>query len=225
MRSSIFISKVVFIACAVFILAAGSLSADMRSIDSALDSKDEQAQFAAIDQLGRIGSEKAVDKLIDVVYSRDHHWTLKIRAMTHLGAIGNTKAIDPLMEMLTSPLQNFDCPSLLSYAARALGNFKKEQRVVDILIQEINYDNLQVREAIIDALGMIGNKRAVNTLIPLLNDKNFAIRVSTIKALENIGDSKALAPLESILSSNDDKIIIQYAKNAINSIKNGKKSF
>ncbi|MDX9714831.1 MAG: HEAT repeat domain-containing protein [Dissulfurispiraceae bacterium] len=219
MRISFFVLKLFLAVSVFFVFYAEQLCADMRGIDRALESKDEQIQFAAIDQLGRTGSEKAVDKLIDIVYSREHHWTLKIRAMTHLGSIGNAKAIDPLMEMLTLPLHNFDCPSLLSYAARALGHFNKEQRVVDILIQEINYDNLQVREAIIDALGMIGSKRAVSILIPLLNDRNFAIRVSTIKALGNIGDPKALAPLQSVLNSNDDRIIIEYAKNAINVIK------
>ncbi|MCE5313265.1 MAG: HEAT repeat domain-containing protein [Nitrospiraceae bacterium] len=215
--------RIFLTAAVVLLLALPAFSADMRSIEKALDSSDESAKIAAIDELGRIGNDRAVDKLIEIVYSRDHHWTFKTRAMSNLGAIGNPKAIDSLMEMLTSPLQNFDCPSLLSSAARALGHFKKEQRVVDILIQEINYDNMQVREAIIDALGSIGNKKAVAVLIPRLNDRNFTIRVSVIRALGQIGDPAALMPLENLASSNDP-LIAQSAKTAIEHIKNNKKT-
>lgn len=220
----VFIHRIFLLAAAGLFLFASFAAADMRTIENALDGKDESAKFAAIDELGRIGNDKAVDKLIDIVYSRDHHWTFKTRAMTHLGAIGNPRAIDPLMEMLTSPLQNFDCPSLLSYAARALGHFRKEQRVVDILIQEINYDNLQVREAIVDALGMIGNRKAVSVLIPMLNDRNFSIRVGVIKALANIADPAAILPLENIAASSGDPVLAQSARNAIAHIKNNKKA-
>ncbi len=75
------------------------------------------------------------------------------------------------------------------------------------MIEALSQDNLLIKEAVIEALGEIGDPKAVPHLISLLEDESFAIKFSAIRALEKIKDSRAIPFLEKVLESNDDILI------------------
>jgi HEAT repeat protein len=190
---------------------------DFNKIKADLNDRHWEVRLAAVEKLGKINDEEALNLLMQVADTRKEYWPVKIRAIQLLGETADSKAIKLLMSIFNNPFFNWECPSIKTYTALALGNFKRDERVVDTLIEGINDQELLTREASIESLGKIGNPKAVPYLLHTLNDQNVTIKLSTIKALENIGDPQAIPYLQHIAENNNDSLIKNRARVALDS--------
>jgi HEAT repeat protein len=195
---------------------------DFKKIKADLDDRHWEVRLAAVEKLGKINDEKALDMLMQVADTRGEYWPVKIKAIQFLGEAADPKAITLLISIFDNSFLNWECPSIKSYTALALGNFKGDERVVDTLIEGINDRELLTREASIQSLGKIGNPKAVSHLLQALNDKNVTIKLSAIKALENIGDPQAIPHLQHIAENDGDSVVKDLAKTALNNFKKNK---
>jgi len=152
-------------------------------IDSMIENLSDEYIFVrwrAADALGRIGSEKAVDPLINTL-TTDEDRSVRRNAADALGKIGSEKAVDPLIEALTDE-DNF----VRERAAGVLGKIGSE-KAVDPLIEALTDKDSDVRGNAADALGRIGSEKAVDPLIQALTtDKDSSVRRSAAGALEEI---------------------------------------
>ncbi len=136
--------------------------------------------------------------LVEVVENKGLDWHIRIKGIRLLSNTHNVAAPDILIGMLYDPFFNHECPAIKSSVAEALGNFKRDHRVVDALLHSMNDEEIHVREASVDSLGKIGNKKAVPALLKVLNDKSVAMRIAAIRALGRIGDPSAVASIQRI---------------------------
>ena len=178
-----------------------------------LHSNDQQIQMLAVEELGKIKDDRAVDALLQLIVNRGEDWRIKIKAIRLLGDVPDSRVLERLVKIFNDPFLNEECPAIQWNTAIALGKkFNKGSRAVDSLIDAINHYNLLVREAVIQSLGRIGDSRAVPFLILALNNKRFAIKFSAIKALENIGDPRAIPFLKKIADNDSDPYIKSEAQ-------------
>ena len=176
--------------------------------------------WGAIQKLEGRGDEAAVDFLMAVADNGWENWQVKIRAIEFLGKAENPKAVDLLLKIFASRSLHYSCPAVKTYTAIALGNFKEDGRIQDILIKGIQNDEPQVREACVRALGKTGDVKAVLVLILLLNDHSIAIRLSAIHALERLADRRAIPYLEILSEKDSDEIVRNVANRALKNFHN-----
>jgi HEAT repeat protein len=185
-------------------------------IKADLHSMDWQSRLAAVEKLDKRNDEKALNMLLDVASTWTEYWPVKVKAIQLLGEARYAKAVELLLSIFNNPFLNWKCPSIKSYTALALGNFKGNQEVLDTLIDGVDDDELLIREASIRSLGKIGDTKAVPHLVRLLGDRSIAIRLSVIKALEGIGDPRSIPDIQRILESETDSVVKTEAAAALN---------
>ena len=210
--------RLVLLGCSLCIIlsAKTTVAGEIDGPIKDLRSKNEQTQLAALEVLGKFREVGAIDALLDFVFIKAENWRVKIRAIHLLGDIPDKTVSDRLVTIFNNPFLNEECPAMKWYTAMALGkDFNKGTRAVDSLIEALDYNNLLVREGIIQSLGKIGDSKAVPFLIPSLTDRSFAIRFSTIKALENIKDPRAIPYLRQAADNDDDAQIKEAALSAL----------
>lgn len=196
----------------VNILTAAS---DYHILLKGLESKNYHDRLSAVEALGNSQDERAVDTLIDFLTNKGEDWEIQARAIRLLGESKNPRSINILLQYLDDVFLNYDCPAIKWNTAVALGNFKNNSKVFDALIHNLHYDNLQVREAVIQSLGVIGDRKAVPYLIPILKENSFALKYSAIKALESIGDPRAIPHLKRVITYEKDIILKKEAMRAV----------
>lgn len=199
----------------IFLIVAGEkvIAGDIEELIANLQSSNLQTRLLAVEELGRVKDDRAVDALLETVIVKGEDWRIKIKVIRLLAEIENPKAEELLVRIFNDPFLNEECPAIKWNTAIALGkDFNKGSRAVDSLIDALNQNNLLVREAAIQSLGKIGDPRAVPFLIQSLNDKSFAIKFSTIKALEDIGDSRAIHFIKQLADSDNDPYIKEAAQ-------------
>jgi HEAT repeat protein len=176
-------------------------------VKAALSDRDWKARLAAVEKLGKQRDKKALSVLREVAGTRSEYWPVKIKAITLLGEAQDPESVELLLTIFNDTFSNWECPSIKSYSAAALGNFRGHSKIVDSLINGINDRELLTREASIQSLGKIGDSRAVPHLVALLDDKSTAIRLSVIRALEDIGDPRAIPHLKRIAETETDSVV------------------
>jgi len=215
---------VLFLIAVVWIPKVSSGSDDLQRIRQELNNTDWNVRLAAVEKLGNRKDEETIDLLIYVTEMRTEYWPVKIKAITLLGASGNPRAIEPLLATFNDSFMNWECPSIKSYAAAALGNFKEDSRVVETLIEGVDDRELLTREASVQSLGRIGNPKAVPSLIRVLSDKSITMRLSAIKSLEQIGDPQAIPYLKRMAENESDPVVRSEAMAALGNFSQGKRT-
>ena len=195
---------------------------DMKKIKKDLNNSDWQIRLKVVERLSLIKNEDAVNLLIDIAGKRGENWPVKKKAILALGETKDPKAVEILLSIFNDPFLNWECPALKSYTAIALGNFKRDGRVVNSLIKGMKDRELLTREASIRSLGKIGDSRAVPHIIKLLRDKSVAVKLSAIKALEEIGDDKAISYLQYLAENDNDSLIKREANASLNNFRKHK---
>jgi HEAT repeat protein len=181
-----------------------------------LHSHDERIQMAAVRGLDGIRDRKVINELLHFLSIEPENWAVKIKVIGLLGKIEDPEVSDRLVTFFNNPFLNQVCPAMKRSTALALGKkFNKGTRAVDSLISDLDSSDIQVREAIIQSLGKIGDSTAVPFIIEVLDDKKFAIRLSAVKALGDIGDPQAIPPLKRVASTDSDPYIRQAARAAL----------
>ena len=211
-----------YLAAVIGIQGTSYSADDLQRVREELKSSDWNVRLAAVEKLSNKKDENAIDILIYVTEMRDEYWPVKIKAITLLGESGNPRAIESLLATFNDSFMNWECPSIKSYAAAALGNFKEDSRVVQALIEGINDRELLTREASIQSLGRIGNAKAVQPLLSVLSDRSVSIRLSAIKSLEQIGDPQAIPYLKRMAEHETDSVVRSEAVSALGNFRQGK---
>jgi HEAT repeat protein len=195
----------------VTIFAADDLAKILKDIDSS----NWQTRLAAVEKLGDRKDEQSIELLMKVAGMREEYWPVKVKAILLLGESKDPKAVDLLLSIFNDTFQNWECPSIKSYTAIALGNFRGNGKVVDTLINGVSDRELFTREASVQSLGKIGDSRAVPYLVNILDDRSIAMKLSAIKALEGIGDPRAIPYLQHVAEKETDSQIKHEASDAL----------
>jgi len=220
-----FLGRALFVLFLVVVFGIPGVSSgadDLQRIREALKNNDWNVRLAAVEKLSNRKDENAIDLLIYVTEMRDEYWPVKIKAITLLGDSGNPRAIESLLATFNDSFMNWECPSIKSYAAAALGNFKEDSRVLEALIEGVDDRELLTREASIQSLGKIGNPKAVQPLLRVLSDKSVTIRLSAVKSLEQIGDPQAIPYLKRMTENESDPVVRSEAVAALGNFRQGK---
>jgi len=144
----------------------------------ALEDEDIDTQCEAVEALGEIGDERAVEPLIQAL--KDENWHVRWDAAEALGEIGDERAVEPLIQALKDEDRRFRLEAL-----EALGEIGDE-RAVEPLIQALKDEDKAIRYWAAKALGEIGDERAVDSLTQALQDEVEYVRDAAEEALEKI---------------------------------------
>lgn len=216
-------SRTFYSFCLVLMVFSASTSFAAEGFDKIkadLDSREWEVRLAAVEKMNNLKDEKTIELLTQIAGNRGEYWPVKIKAIKLLGESADPKAAEVLLSIFNDTFNNWECPAIKSYAALALGYFKGNAKVVDSLIAGINDRELFTREASIQSLGRIGNPAAVLHLIAALNNTSPAVKLSAIKSLEMIGDQQAIPHIQKIAENDDDPVIKEQAKAALNNFHN-----
>ena len=142
-------------------------------------------------QLGEIGSEKAVDALLQALKDKDSY--VGFIAAHALGNIGSEKAVDALLQALKD-----EDSYLKRIAAEALGKIGSE-KAVDVLLQALKDEDLYVKRIVGEVLGKIGSEKAVDVLLQALKDEDLIVRSFAAEALGDTVSLGSLGSLEKLL--------------------------
>ena len=207
------------------IASAKELYADELNIDKLITDIQDNDWHSRLPLYGGaegIKNDRLIDALIGLVENKMLNWRFRIRAIQLLGESRKEKALNFIERILSDPFLNHDCPAIKWNAVTALGNFTKDPKAADILLDASKFeDNPVVREAIVKTMGRVGNSKAVPFLISILNDKSFAIKFSAITALAEIGDSQAFPHLKNIAENENDPLIKNEAITALERFSKG----
>jgi len=189
--------------------SAPTLPAEQRKISSLIDDlRDVFRRDSAIESLVEIG-EPAVEPLIQALKDEDSF--VREGAAEALGKIGDKRAVEPLIHALNDEdwqvrWEAAEALDELGYEPKndtekayyliARKNWdelvKMGEPAVEPLIQALKDEDIFVREAAVEALGKIGDKRAVEPLIHVL-DYARVRQDKVVTALEKIGwESRSL---------------------------------
>ncbi|MGB9710776.1 MAG: HEAT repeat domain-containing protein [Thermodesulfovibrio sp.] len=147
--------------------------------------------------------------VIKLADARGYDWRYRIRAIKLLGSIGSPQAEEALLGMFQDPFFHHECPSLKSYVADALGDFKPSIRLLEILKEGLNDPETLVREATAKSLGRIKMAEAVKYLKEaFLSEKTLAVRIAIVSALKSIGTPEAVNFIKEIASDGNHKELL-----------------
>ena len=147
---------------------------------NSLKDKDWNIRMNAAKTLVETG-ESAVEKLIDSL--KDKNWQVRWYITEILGEIGDVRGIKPLIKLLNDENNGVQSNSVIALV-------KIGKPGVEILIDNLNSKEWQIREHVAEILGEIGDKRGVEPLKNLINDENDDVRSSVKVALEKINNKE-----------------------------------
>ena len=167
-------------------------------IKSLIQSIKNQSPFVcwlALIELGKVGSAKAVETLVE--YLQDHDYDVRRKAAEELSKIGSDKAVEILAKHLKD--QNYFVRSNAAEALVKIGSNKS----IEILIHSLQNRDDDVRRDVALALENIRSDEAVAPLIQSLQDRDPFLRWKAAEVLGNIGSDKAIEPLIQALQDQD----------------------
>lgn len=168
---------------------------------SVLENRDGNCADAAR-VLGRTGDPRAIEPLIDALYTKNVH--LSQEAAEALGRIGDSRAVQPLIDVLRHEWDDTETITVWQKAAAALAALGEP--AVPPLLKAAKDEDENVRRGAIEALGQLHDARGVDSLIAALQDKDSLIRASSADALARIGDPRAIEPLIALLDDDDSHV-------------------
>ncbi|MBA3869982.1 MAG: HEAT repeat domain-containing protein [Anaerolineae bacterium] len=173
-------------------VAIGNIKDD-RAIPILFEAIDKKrAASQAIAALGEIRSPKSMEKLLDLLKSKDD--SLIYESIIALGKIGDGRAVEPLIELLDEYLSgdtkySTDIPRVLFEALRKLG----DKRAINVLLFGLQAKEPRIRQFAAMSLSEIKDDSTVEPLINVLvNDEDQDVKGGAIGALGDIGDSRAV---------------------------------
>ena len=124
----------------------------------------------------------AVAKLTEALHSRD--WRAQTMAAEMLGIIGDARALEPLLALLKE-----EDPSVI---------YTRERNWPDKTIPPRAARGFRVRQAVVTALGVLGDRRAVKPLCELMEraEDFYTVHAAAAHALGELCDASALPILE-----------------------------
>lgn len=166
------------------------------------------ARMSVVEALAIIGSERAVDLLLQCF--KDEDPIVQVDAAVRVGETRNERAI----EILITALQSDNLP-LRAHAARALGHIGSE-KAIEPLRTALKDGERMVRGDAIEALKDIGTEAAAEALTVALQDEDRFLRQKAVLAIGEIGSEKFIDVLISCLENDSD--LSSYIAQAIKQI-------
>jgi HEAT repeat protein len=153
----------------------------------------DQAAYAAVIEVGRIGGSGAVDLLINAL---ERHDGVARSAARELGRLGDERAVPPLVALLAYA----EVSQAASEALAKLGS-----KAVSALSTALCSEDVAVRKLAAVTLGEIGDKSAIDTLVKTLQtDDDYAVRTAAATALGQLKDQRAIWALVGTLKLRDE---------------------
>ena len=151
----------------------------------ATEDTSQYVRRVAIDALGKLGGDMAIEKLIEILVEKKHYRKLVMHSLVHIGE----PVLESIKPLITSEDENLSIITV--NIIEAIGGAQS----FDILIQVIEDERHLVRARIIDALGNFGNIEAVDVLIENLQNENKDVQQASAQALGRLQDKRAIVPL------------------------------
>lgn len=134
-------------------------------------------RMGAVKKLGVFKEKKAVPYLSNLLEQDNNLW-VRVDCAIALGNIGDVLAVEPLLIALES-----NNPPVRREAATALGKIGDLRSVENLMVRLRKDNNHLVRIRIIEALGLLGDKRAADTISAYLTDSDIWVRRVSYQAL------------------------------------------
>lgn len=184
----------------------------------ALKDSDEYVAKEAGDALRRVRKD-AVEPLITLLKTGEDY--MKLRALRALGKMAAYERMEgqfddetelekssklrltiaPIAALLKEKNSTVKINSL--WALRRL----KDPGPVDLIIPLLDDNDVNVRLAAIETMGVLGAEQSVNALIRLLDERNWQVRMAAVIALGRIKNKQAVAPLSECLQDKDWRVV------------------
>ena len=133
--------------------------------------------------------------------ARDSDAEVRSEAIDALGSLEDRRTMDVLVAALKDPVAD-----VRVQAAEAIQNLPDIRTAPAALIAALGDADHDVKEAVANALGDIGDKAAVPALKRALADPNAAVRREVAEALSDIGGAEAITILMGLLKDQDPEI-------------------
>lgn len=146
-----------------------------RTLVGWLDAEHSEFRMVAAGALGRLGDERAVDRLTDAL--SDPAPRVRARAARSCGQIGDPRCIEPLADRL-----NDRRPLVRRAAANALGAIGTRE-ALEALVPLARDDDEELRRIAIDELGQFGSLDPVIVLLRALDDESQSVQRTAIISL------------------------------------------
>ncbi|MDP8234563.1 MAG: S8 family serine peptidase, partial [Candidatus Saelkia tenebricola] len=157
--------------------------------------------IAAIEWLGDISAEAAVDALIQLLDQQDYY--IKSEAIQSLGKIGNAEAAEPLI----AKIEEYSDVTLLMQIAEALGEIG-DVRAAEPLresILDLENNSLSLRKAFKDALFKIIDQDTINDFDRALIDLRAGDEDERTQAAEILGETGGAEAIEYLIAALNDE--------------------
>jgi HEAT repeat protein len=156
----------------------------------------DRGRYEIGEDIAALGPE-AVPPLIDALKDADEDAEVRATAAMALGRLGGDAAVEALLAVLADAGPVEPPPP---------------QPVTSSLVSPDAAT--QVRSAVADALGEVGDPRAVEPLIAVLVDveEESGLRRAAARALAGLGDARAVEPMLTLLSDGDAEVAKQAAE-------------
>lgn len=152
------------------------------------------ARLVAVRTLGKLGWQKAVSQLVNLLSDPDD--SIVLEAVDTLHLIGGP-AVDKLVEAM-----KHKSPQVRRHVSLVLKKIG-DPRAVEPFIKALKDEDSYVRMDAAEALGSLDDFRAVGPLTEALIDVNKEVRYAAAWALGRLGDSRAVRFLISTLTDKD----------------------
>lgn len=155
-----------------------------------------RAKLGAIEALGEVGDERALDELLEALGDDDPDVA---RAAAHaICARDADYGCERLTEALASPKRR-----LAETAAAAL--VRQGEEVVDLLVGQLSNTSAQARHLAVDALAAIGDESLKDVLLPrLAAEPDPEVRAATAGALARLDGDVAAKEIQRLARSDPD---------------------
>ncbi|MDY0387717.1 MAG: HEAT repeat domain-containing protein [Methanolobus sp.] len=162
------------------------------------ESMSENMRQAAARSLGQIGDKRAVKLLIECL--EDESQYIQSEAAWALGETGDERAIEPLADLLDKEYE-----FAVTNSAEALN--KLGAPVEDMLIENLDHQDINVRKNSIYALSSIGEQSSYSVFLKIAEDRTEyeEVRRAAISALGRSDDDDLIEPLTDILKNENEK--------------------
>jgi len=150
-----------------------------------------------------------VSTVINFTDPKKYNWRYVLRSIKLLGSIGTPQAKEALLDRFQDDFFHSECPALKSYLADALGNFKPEMRLMEVLKEGLKDPELLVREATARSLGKLSMPESIKYLKEaFLSEKSMAVKIAIVNALKEIDTPEAKNFIIQIESETNNRELI-----------------
>jgi HEAT repeat protein len=159
----------------------------------ALDDQDKRIRLNAVIALARIGDERAVQPLMNLML-RQEDYDVQTAAIAGLGDLGSPMAVPLLVKILEAVKDDFVKGAVIEALGKTGADYGSQ--VQEVLVPFLGDSDVFVRQMTCKALGMVGDKRIAPSLEYSLNDTDEKVSQAARKSLKKLKPIPLRSPIE-----------------------------